>query len=235
MIERPAHVTEVVLTGGPAGGKSTALRLLASLLSRSGLRVLTVPEIATLIINRGLDIAAISREDGDGNCRFQRELWRTHRAYRDRALRRAAELAPRPVVILYDRGELDGRAWHDHDCFDDYAAEDGTTVAEVRDSYSAVVHLVTAAIGAESAYTLANNGARWESAMEAASRDGKVMAVWRDHPRFMVIDNRDDFPDKIARILQCILEAMGRPAQLIIDLSAASAEVEAVEPEPVTA
>ena len=226
--DRPANVAEIVLTGGPGGGKTTALRLLSSLLGRSGLRVITVPEVATIIINRGtFDIAAISRQDSDANCRFQRELFTTHRNLRRRALKRAAERSQR-TVILYDRGELDGRAWHDHDCFDTLAAENQTTVAAVRDSYSAVMHLVTAAAGAENAYTLANNAARWESAAEAAARDAKVIQVWKDHPNFRLIDNRGDFADKVDRLVQATLAALNLPTQLIIDLSGRTPDVEAM-------
>jgi predicted ATPase len=223
------HVSEIVLTGGPGGGKTTALAILARLLARSGVRVLTVPEIATLIITRGLDIAAISRDDGDANCRFQRELFTTHRKYRRRALQRAAAFAPTPTVILYDRSELDGRAWHDHDCFDALAAEENTTVAQVRDSYDGVMHLVTAAIGAEHAYTLHNNEARWESVSEAASRDAKVFAVYNGHPHRTVIDNRADFADKLDRMLGMTLEMLGLPSQLTIDLSGRP-----VAPTPIT-
>jgi predicted ATPase len=230
------HVTELILTGGPGGGKTTALAILARLLSRSGVRVLTVPEIATLIITRGVDIATISRDDGDANCRFQRELFITHRAYRRRALQRAAAFAPDPTVILYDRSEVDGMAWHDHDCYVAMSAEEGTTMDEIRRSYRGVIHLVTAAIGAEHAYTLHNNAARWESPEEAATRDAAVMSVYKEHPNLIIIDNRSDFADKLDRMLGVCLEMIGRPAQMTIDLSGKPVPLAPVtldEPQPV--
>ena len=230
------HVSELVLTGGPGGGKTTALAILARLLSRSGVRVLTVPEIATLIITRGVDIAAISRDDGDANCRFQRELFLTHRAYRRRALQRAAAFAPDPTVILYDRSEIDGMAWHDHDCYIELAAEENTTMDEIRNSYVGVLHLVTAAIGAEHAYTLHNNAARWESPQEAAARDHEVTKVYAKHPNVVVIDNRYDFADKLDRMLAVSLQMIGLPAQLNIDLSGKPVPLTPVtldEPQPV--
>jgi predicted ATPase len=226
------RVYEIVLTGGPGGGKTTAVRLLGRLLSRSGIRVLTVPEFATLLIERGtFDIAAISREDSEANCAFQKELFETHRKLRQKALDRTASFDDQQILILYDRGELDGRAWHNHDCFYRLAAAENTTLSDICESYDSVIHLVTAADGAYDAYTMENNEARWESAEEAIARDQKVMAVWREHPRFEVLDNRYDFPDKVDRLLQTILRVMGLPTQLNIDLSNAIRPAAEVTPE----
>lgn len=47
----------------------------------------------------------------------------------------------------------------------------GMNEIDMRDSYDAVFHMVTAAIGAEKYYTLDNNRARTESAEEAARLD----------------------------------------------------------------
>lgn len=244
LIAHPAtdHVTEVVLTGGPGGGKTTAIKLLGRLLSRSGLRVITVPEVATLLIYQGkVDMEAIKREDPDANCKFQRQIFETHAQLRERALHRAALFAPQKTIIIYDRSEIDGLAWHDHNCFETFATESGTTLDQIRRRYDAVVHLVTAAVGAEWAYTQANNAARWESAAQAAARDAKVLRIWRDHPRLEVIDNRSDFPDKVDRVLGALLQLLDLPTQLTINLGHDVPAPEAIAadaahpPEPVPA
>jgi nitrite reductase/ring-hydroxylating ferredoxin subunit len=46
-------VVKIVLTGGPCGGKSTALSKVTSALTNSGVRVLTVPEAATILFSNG--------------------------------------------------------------------------------------------------------------------------------------------------------------------------------------
>jgi hypothetical protein len=55
--------------------------------------------------------------------------------------------------------------------------------------YEAVIHLETAANGAEKFYTGENNQARYESAEEARSLDRKLQDAWTGHPSFFVIDN----------------------------------------------
>ena len=184
----PPRIVEIVLTGGSCAGKTESLDRLATMLRHDGHRVITVPEVATMIIKGGgQDIGDIAREDGDAYCRFQREVFLTHRGLRESARAMAANVgseavATAVVVILYDRGELDGVAYHNHDCFDQLAAQEGTTVAAIRDSYDAIMHLVTTADGAEDFYTKANNSARWDNAQEARYFDAKVLRAWSGHP-----------------------------------------------------
>ena len=47
--------------------------------------------------------------------------------------------------------------------------------------YDLVVHLVTAAIGAEKYYTLENNQARWENLDQAKKIDGITARSWMSH------------------------------------------------------
>ena len=61
-----------------------------------------------------------------------------------------ADCAP---VLLCDRGTMDVLAYIGKDTFDEVLEDNGWTVPQLRDQrYEAVVHLVTAAIGAEDFY-----------------------------------------------------------------------------------
>ena len=58
-------------------------------------------------------------------------------------------------IVLCDRGVMDGSAYMDEAGFNKLLAEVGLDIISARDSrYDAVFHLVTAADGAESFYTL---------------------------------------------------------------------------------
>ena len=52
-----------------------------------------------------------------------------------------------------------------------------------------VLHLVTAAHGAEEFYTTTNNEARTETVEEAQALDDKVVECWARHPDHHVIAN----------------------------------------------
>ena len=93
----------------------------------------------------------------------------------------------RHAVLLCDRGTMDVLAYVGKDAFDEVCEENGWTVPQLRDQrYEAVVHLVTAAVGAEAFYTLENNKARSESRDEAVALDGKLSRAWVGHNNLRV-------------------------------------------------
>lgn len=88
---------------------------------------------------------------------------------------------------------------------------------ELRDTYDAVFHLVTAAKGAKEFYTLANNSARTETAEEAAAMDEKLISAWTGHPHLRIIDNSTDFDDKMKRLIGEISAFLGEPQPFEIE------------------
>jgi hypothetical protein len=88
--------------------------------------------------------------------------------------------------------------------------ENNWTVPLLRDMrYDQVIHLVTAAVGAEVHYTKANNAARRETPSEAAELDSKVLEAYIGHPRLSIVDNRTDFGQKMDRTLQHMFDLVG--------------------------
>ena len=86
------------------------------------------------------------------------------------------------VLIVCDRGALDNKAYMTDAEFASVLESMGLNEVELRDSYDAVFHLVTAAKGAEKFYTTANNVARTETVEQAAALDDKLIAAWTGHP-----------------------------------------------------
>ena len=206
--------------------------MLASALRARDIRVITMPEVPTMII-RGAhpDIGDVARANADEYCRFQREVFVVHSFLRERARQYAKGFGGDLVVILFDRGELDGLAYHAHDCFDRLATESGTTLAQVRDGYDAVLHMVTTANGAEDFYNHYNNSARWDNAEEARLFDAKVLQAWSGHPHQVVIDNTTDWQGKLNRLIDATLAAIGRDQQLQFDVTMDSAGSDPLELE----
>ena len=81
---------------------------------------------------------------------------------------------------------------------------------EISDNrYNHVVHLQSAAIGAEKFYTIEDHSARFEGIELARDRDRKAMEAWRDHPYVDIIDNRSDFDSKINRLIDLVVKRIG--------------------------
>lgn len=211
-----AVAAEIVLTGGPCGGKTTAMSYLTEKIAEWGYRVLVVPEVATMFIEGGLsDISRIAV-----NAKLYADIeavWlETQRSLR-RHFRAVAEALPEQCVILYDRAELDVRAYIGSDRFAAIMDDRNWTWGQLRDSYDAVIHLVTAADGAAMFYTLANNRARRESVTEAISADRRTLNAWIGHPHLRVVDNSTVFEVKLKRVLQHTARVLGVPVPLEIE------------------
>ena len=74
-------------------------------------------------------------------------------------------------------------------------------VVMMRDNrYDAVLHMVTAADGAEKFYAALNNEARYESVAEAVNKDKKLREAYMGHKNWFMIDNMGvNFDQKINR------------------------------------
>lgn len=73
-----------------------------------------------------------------------------------------------PTVILCDRGVMDGMAYTTNEVWQALLDDTHWSTIQLRDRrYEAVIHMVTAANGAQKFYSDANNEARYETVEEA--------------------------------------------------------------------
>jgi hypothetical protein len=85
---------------------------------------------------------------------------------------------------------MDGSAYVDKTQWKGLMDELGVTSVQLRDQrYDAVLHLVTAADGAEKFYDSATNEARYESIDEAREKDFRLREAYMTHPKWYLIDN----------------------------------------------
>ncbi len=157
----PPRVHRIVITGGPCAGKTTAMAKLSLRLQNMGFDVFVVPEVATLTITGGAKPGNYSKKQHRD---WEVSVLKIQMALEDNFADIAEKCSlpeGRHAVLLMDRGTMDVLAYVGKDQFDDVLEEFNWTVPQLRDQrYEAVVHLVTAAIGAERFYTLENNKAR---------------------------------------------------------------------------
>jgi hypothetical protein len=85
----------------------------------------------------------------------------------------------------------------------------GTNLIDKR--YDAVVHMVTAAEGAEEFYNFSNE-ARYEDAAGARARDHRLRQAYMGHHKYMIIDNEtNNFEEKIRRSIGLVSSIVGLP------------------------
>lgn len=201
-------IVKIVLTGGPAAGKTTLIsRILKEFKQDDGWRVITIPESATDLIS-GFGIKPF------GNCMSMLEFQDyvvADQLHKERLALQAAEIVPEPnVLIVYDRALLDDKAYISDGEFEQVISKFGLSTETAMAKYDAVIHLVTCAKGAEFAYNL-GNAARTESLDSAVEMDDRTLRAWSTHPNLKIVDNAVDFEKKIQRALREIFRIVGRP------------------------
>lgn len=200
------QITRIVLTGGPAAGKTTLIsRILKEFKKEDGWKVITIPETATELIS-GFGLGpfpdCMSMEE------FQYFVISDQLHKEELALKGAETVPQNKVLVIYDRAIFDDRAYISQEDFDKTLASFGKTPSEVMAGYDVVLHLVTCAKGAEFAYDYGNE-ARYETVEDARLKDDQTLAAWCSHPNLYVIDNSIDFEDKINRAIAQIYRVIG--------------------------
>ncbi|TNV80345.1 hypothetical protein FGO68_gene2527 [Halteria grandinella] len=205
-------ITRICLTGGPCAGKTTALATLSVVLQQMGFKVLQVPEAATLLMKGGAFIQT-GKMTLSKAVRFQINLMKLQMSLEDNFIQIAMS-SDQPSIILCDRGVMDGSAYTDDNVWQAILDETGWSTMQLRDRrYEAVLHLVSAAQGAEEFYCSQNNEARYEDIEAAKAIDQKLINAWVGHPHFSIIQNNfQTFQMKIDNCLETVLKVIGLPS-----------------------
>lgn len=204
MDTKSKKLVKIALTGGPCSGKTTVLSRARSYLEGLGVRVIAVPEAATLVFD------AAGREP---SLKKEYAIVKTQLALEDALV--AAVDPSYDTVILCDRGILDCSAYNTKSEWDAILSDLHLSTTEMLQRYDAVIHLVTAAIGAPQYYKMV--GHRTDSPDAAASQDNAIMTAYLGHGHQKIVDNSTDFETKIRRVLTDIGNIVGIPKPLEIE------------------
>jgi predicted ATPase len=173
---------KVVLTGGPGGGKTTALDLFRREL---GDKVAVVPEAATVLFQGG-----IKRTDNEETLKAtQKAIFELQRNLEEIQ----AKANPEKLLIC-DRGTIDGLAYwpgKDNEFFDLV----NSNFEDELNKYDAVIFFETAASSGQSINS--NNPVRNESENQAIDLDKRLQDIWSQHPNYHFVSSSESFIKKI--------------------------------------
>lgn len=215
-LKKKFEIFKIVITGGPCAGKTTAITKVADQLREKGYTVFMIPEAASLIFGGGGDLNLGNYSDKN-KIKFQYYLLMLQMYLEDLFAGIAATGSNEKIVIICDRGTMDGSAYLSKNLWNTLLHEYDLVVEKIRDHrYDLVIHLSTAADGAEKYYTLVNNQARSEPVEFARAIDKNLQEAWIKHPNFVQINNSHfkSFQDKIDSVSKTVLKFLGLPTSV---------------------
>lgn len=182
---------KIVLTGGPSGGKTTALSILKETF---GGQIELVQEAATLIYSGGFP-----RKDGS---RAHVEAAQHIIFYTVHQLEQLAELTSNAQLIICDRGSIDGAVYWPGGPEDFFHAM-GSTLEQELARYDAVLHLSPPP--QKDFYQSTN--VRTETREQAFEIDEKILKIWEKHPNRIVVPGKEHYFEK-AEIIRDFVEKL---------------------------
>ena len=214
------HIPEIVITGGPCGGKSGALDIIPRRLNAIGYSVIILREVAedifsSIFPNDVKDIREFAQKYPERYCAMQEQMFLEIMAKLEIRRNFAKICGGEKIVILLDRGPMDALAYMPSKDFFEFVRRNSFSIYDIRDSFDGVVHLVTAADGAEEFYE--QNDVRIETPEEARALDKKTQWAWVGTPHLRIIDNSTGFDAKMDRLFRAILRVLGEPEPLEIE------------------
>jgi len=180
-----SNLVRICLTGGPCAGKTTAIADIKQDLVQLGMKVLVVPEAATLLMKGGAFIVSTGFTESQGLL-FQKVLMKLQVALEDTFIEigklAGSSTGSNDIVILIDRGLMDGSAYVTKHQWQALMDDLGVSTIQIRDNrYDAIVHMVTAADGAAKFYATENGEPRYESLDEAKEKDELLRQAYMGH------------------------------------------------------
>ncbi len=172
----------IVVTGGPGGGKTTALDLFRRELKE---KIASVPEAATMIFSGGIERSL----DDEVTCAQQIAIFNLQRNLEDVQRKMYPD-----CLILCDRGCLDGLAyWPGSE--EDFFKTMNTSLEDELSRYDAVIFFETAAKSGQEIKS--NNPIRNESEKRAIILDERLQQIWSQHPNFNLVGSSESFIKKV--------------------------------------
>ena len=198
--------------GGPCSGKTTGMAYTVDHAKSLGFNVVIIPEAATMSFLSGIPRDEKTQE-------FILDLQIQNEEHFQKVAQHLHTSTNRPVLILIDRGLLDGMAYvDDKKSFEKLLRSRKLSVSEILETrYDSVTHLVTAANGARQFFTTENNQAREETPEEAVKIDNKLQNVWVGHEHYEIIANvfidssPKTFEQKMKENVKALFTAIGYP------------------------
>ncbi len=191
-------IKKIVLTGGPCGGKTSAINHIKEIYEEKGYIVLSINETATELMNMGIKPFGLSEISID---KFQEYIFYLQLFKEMLIDKYISDNKDKNILVLLDRCILDNNSYVSDEKFNELLNKFNVDRQSYINKYDLFIHLVSAAIDTNE-YNVSNNSARIESKEEAKEKDNNIRNCYKDVNNYVIIDNSTNFEEKLKKVEQ---------------------------------
>lgn len=193
-------VFKIVVTGGPCAGKTKIIETIKNYYESSGKTVIIIPETSTQVIEMGFKWWDNSVPINI----YQNLIFKYQLQKEDIILETIEKSNIEDVILICDRGLLDGKAYMDSKDYDKMIINRNLTYEDIYGRYDLVIYLQSVATKYPNLYSDENNKYRKSNLIQAKEFDKKVKEVWKNHHNFISIDALDNFKTKEKEVIKIL-------------------------------
>lgn len=194
------QILKIAFTGGPNAGKTEIIQMLKPIYEDKGKNVIVIGETSTEIISSGFKWW----DNSIATNVYQNLIFKYQLEKENSIIEAVKNSNMDDIVILYDRGLLDGKAYMSEEDYLGMIKRYGYDVSDLYSRYDMVVYLESVALGMPGIFSNETNSARTSTAKQAIKFDENVRRAWENHSNFIVINCYPDFNDKYMDVLNSI-------------------------------
>lgn len=191
------RIYHLAITGGPCAGKSEGIKKLKTYLSKKGVRVLLIPEIATSMMKNGI----VPYDNCVTQLEFQKIIFE-EQLFQENLMYKVAEELQHDlkIVVIEDRTLMDNKMYLEDIQFEEILEKFNLSEKEVLARYDLVIHMVSASVHDVKFYNRTSNEYRMENIEEAKRLELRVKDVWKNHPNVVRVNIMPTFEEKIEKL-----------------------------------
>ena len=192
------NIIKILFTGGSGAGKTSTIELVREHFENEGYDVFIVNEIPTMLLNNGFN----SRKCGRLN--FLELIAKIEFYLSNLLVEQAKNSNNEKKMILFDKCPIDNIAFIEKDELINMFKRLNTSFDEIINSYDLILHLETIAKSYPELYTNDNNKNRTLDKDLAITRNNRLLEVYKQNPKCVVIEGCKDIKEKQEKVIKAI-------------------------------
>ena len=191
-------IIKILFTGDSGAGKTRTIKLAREHFENKGYDVFIINEIPTMLLNDGFN----SKRCGRMN--FLELIAKIELYLSNLLVEQAQNSDNEKKMILFDKCPIDNIAFIEKEELTNMLEKLNTSFDEIINSFDLILHLETIAKSYPELYTNDNNKNRTLDKELAITRNNRLLEVYRQNPKCVVIEGCKDIKEKQEKAIKTI-------------------------------